>query len=155
MFSNYPTDDAGLDYYTCVTLIDITKTNAVRHYNTSMPDSESDYNLKRNQHRNYQTMLQVIGLRCQPVYLTDPVKYVDRDLAELGFGSDFTKETVWAYSFGVEQQDIFLTDEHPFGLLLEDLHNVPIILELMESAAIEEPMLDLFGIQTINTIIFK
>jgi len=153
MFSNYPTDDAGLDYYTCVTLIDITKTNAVRHYNISMPDSESDYNLKRNQHRNYQTMLQVIGLRCQPVYLTDPVKYEGQDLAELGFDPAFTKETVWTFSLGVEQQDVFVSPSHPYGLLLEDLHNVPIILNMTETATIAEPMLDVYN--TINTIIFK
>ena len=68
MFSNYPTNDDGLDYFTFVTLIDITKTDIVRHYNKEMPEAE--YQIKRNQHRNYQTMLQVLGLRVQAVYLT-------------------------------------------------------------------------------------
>ena len=157
MFSKYPTDDDGLDFYTCVTLVDITKTDAVRHYNSSMEESESDYNLRRNQHRNYQTMLQIIGLRSQPVYLTDPVKFINRDLADWDFGADFTftKETVWAFSFGFERPDLFLTEDHPFGGLLQDMHNVPIILNLMETAPIAEPMLDLLNNKTANTIIYK
>lgn len=153
MFSKYPTDDGGLDFYTCVTLVDITKTDAVRHYNKSMGESEADYNLKRNQHRNYQTMLQILSLRSQPVYLSDPVKFIGRDLTD--FGTNFTKETVWAFSFGFERPDLFLTNDHPFGSLLEDMHNVPIILNLMETAKILEPKLDLFNPETINTIIYK
>lgn len=155
MFSKYPTDDGGLDFYTCVTLIDITKTDAVRHYNPGMKESKDDYNLRRNQHRNYQTMLQVLSLRSQPVYLSDPVKFVNRDLTDMGFGTDFIKETGWAFSFGFERHDLFTTLDHPFGALLEDMNNVPIILNLMETADIKEPKLDLLNSETTNTIIYK
>jgi len=153
MFSNYPTDDDGLDYFTFVTLIDITKTDVVRHYNKGMP--EADYDIKRNQHRNYQTMLQVIGLRVQAVYLTDPIKHVDQSLAKLNFGSDFKKESVWSFSFGIEQEDIFKTSNSAFGLLLDDIHNVPIVLGLEETATIQPPMLDAFSDSIRNTIILK
>ena len=155
MFSKYPTDEGGLDYYTCVTLIDITKTDVVRHYIKELGDDKAGYEIKRNQQRNYQTMLQVIGLRCQAVYLTDPVLFPDQDLAELGFGTNFTKEHVWAFSFGVEQKDVFMTSSSPYGLLLEDIHNVPVILNLTETAKIKTPMLDAFGHNTKNIIILK
>jgi hypothetical protein len=155
MFSIHPTIDAGLDYYTCVTLIDITKTDVARHYNKGMSESEAEYNLKRNQHRNYQTMLQVIGLRCQPTNLTDPIKHEDQDLTDLGFGSAFTNETVWSFTFEVEQEDVFLTANNPFGLLLDDMHNVPIVLNLTETADIDKAMLDTYNEVTKNTIILK
>ena len=153
MFSNYPTNDDGLDYFTFVTLIDITKTDIVRHYNKEMPEAE--YQTKRNQHRNYQTMLQVLGLRVQAVYLTDPIKHEDQNLAGLGFGSNFKKESVWSFSFGIEQEDIFRTSSSPFGLLLDDIHNVPIILDLEETASIQSPMLDACDDAIKNTIILK
>jgi len=155
MFSKYPSDDAGLDYYTCVTLIDITKTDAARHYSSGMGESESDYNIKRNQHRNYQSMLQVIGLRCQPVYLTDPVLHPSEKLTEIGFGSDYAKGNIWTFSFGVEQEGIFDLPSQPLGLLLTDIHNVPIITGLTENVNVKISMLDTSNTNTRNTIIFK
>ena len=116
---------------------------------------KADYDIKRNQHRNYQTMLQVIGLRVQAVYLTDPIKHGNQDLAELTFGSDFKKESVWSFSFGIEQEDIFKTSSSSFGLLLDDIHNVPIILGLEETATIQIPMLDAYSDSIKNTIILK
>lgn len=153
MFSNYPTDDDGLDYFTFVTLIDITKTDVVRHHNKEMPRAE--YDIKRNQHRNYQTMLQILGLRVQAVYITDPIKYESQSLTDLTFGSTFKKESVWSFSFGIEQEDIFMTANSPFGLLLDDIHNVPIVLGLEETAKIQPPMLDAFSDSIRNTIILK
>jgi len=155
MFLKYPTDDAGLDYYTCVTLIDITKTDAARHYFSGMEESEAEYNIKRNQHRNYQSMLQVIGLRCQPIYLTDPVIYPDENLTKIGFGSDYSKGDVWTFSFGVEQEGIFDLPTQPMGLLLNDLHNVPIITGLAENVNVKISMLDTSNTNTKNTIILK
>jgi len=153
MFSNYPTDDAGLDYYTCVTLIDITKTDAARHYSSGMDEAEAEYNIKRNQYRNYQTMLQVIGLRCQPVYLTDPVMHSNEDLID--FGSDYTKGNIWAFSFGVEQVGIFDLPNQPTALLLNDLHNVPIITGLSENVNVKISILDTSNTNSKNTIILK
>ena len=155
MLFNHPTEDGGLDFYTCVTLIDITKTDAVRHYSKGMPEVEAVYNIKRNQHRNYQTMLQVIGLRSQPMYLTDPVKQEDQDLIGLNFGTAFTKETVWSFTFGVEQEGVFANSNSPFGLLLEDFHNVPIIVGLNETANIQTPKLDAYSADATNIIIIK
>ena len=155
MFSRYPTTGDGLDYYTCVTLIDITKTDAVRHYNKSMSETEAEYNIKRNQQRNYQTMLQVISLRCQPSFATDPIIYKDLDITDAGFGSAFTKETVWEFTFAVDVEDVFATADSPYGLLLEDMNNIPIILNLNETANIAEPKLDTLSDISKNTIIIK
>ena len=153
MFSNYPTDDAGLNYYTCVTLLDITKTDTVHHYVNGMGGSEAEYNVKRNQHRNYQTMLQVIGLRCQAVYLSNPTMFQDEELSE--FGTNFINGNVWAFSFGVEQEDIFALPNRPLGLLLDDMHNVPIITGLTETVNITLAMIDTVNDDTKNTIILN
>ena len=155
MFSNYPSDDDELDYYTCVTLIDITKTDAARHYFSGMDEAEADYNIKRNQHRNYQTILQVIGLRCQPVYLTDPVMRPNENLSKIGFGPNYTKGNIWTFSFGVDREGIFDLPTQPFGLLLTDIHNVPIITGLSENVNIKISMLDTGNAKTKNTIILK
>ena len=157
MFSISPSGDAGLNYYTCVTLIDITKTNVVHHYSKGISESEADYNIKRNQHRNYQTMLQVIGLRCQPMFLSDPVMYPDEDLTdfEQAFGSNYITGNVWAFNFGVEQEDIFLSSKGPAGLLIDDLHNVPIVTGLLENVDIDIAIIDTIGSVFRNTLILK
>lgn len=155
MFSEQPIRDSGLNYYSCATLIDITKTNAVRHYSNGMTESEADYNIKRNQHRNYQTILQVIGLRCQPTYLTDPILYTDQDLAKFGDEYSILNGNVWRFDFGVEPEGVFDLPNKPLGLLLDDMHNVPIITGLTESVKIETAMLDTANTDTRNTIILK
>jgi len=161
MFSNRPTHDAGLNYYTLVTLIDITKTDAVHLYSPGMTETEADYNVKRNQQRNYQTLLQVIGLRCQPMSISEPVMYPDEKMEdfekdfEQTFGTNFTTGNVWSFMFAVEQEGIFLSPAGPCGLLMDDLHNVPIITGLLENVTIAVPMLDTVNDATRNTIIVK
>ena len=155
MFSTNPSDDAGLNYYTLVTLVDITKTDVVHLYSPGVIESESDYNAMRNQQRNYQTVLQVIGLRCQPMYIGNPVMHSDEDLAAAKLGTNYTKGNVWTFNFGVEQEDVFALPDRPNGLLLDDLHNVPIVLGLTENVGIKLAMIDTVNSATRNTIILK
>lgn len=161
MFSTRPTDDAGLNYYTLVTLIDITKTDAVHLYSPGMTETEADYNVKRNQQRNYQSLLQVIGLRCQPMIISEPVMYPDEKMEdfekdfEQKFGTNFTTGNVWSFMFAVEQEDVFLSPTGPCGLLFEDAHNVPIVTGLLENVTIKVPIIDTFNAATRNTIISK
>ena len=154
MISTSPIDeDGGLIYYTCRTLIDITKTDAVRHYHSGMPEAEDAYNLLRNQHRNWQTILQVISLRTQPMYLSVPTINPNQTLED--FGTDFKKGTVWSFSFGVEGRDIFDLPGQPGKILLDDLHNVPIVINLNEDVIINPAIIDTINDNSKNTLILK
>lgn len=155
MNSISPTDDEGLDYFTCSTLIDITKTDAVRHYNKGMPEDKTDYEIMRNQQRNYQSIIQVIGLRGQPVYLSAPTTEFHTKLSNLGFGSEYTTGTVWTFHFGVEQQGLFDSPDKKGGLLIDDLHNVPVVTDLTEDVTIDPSILNTVDDKFKNTIISK
>lgn len=155
MFLPLPQKDGRHDFYTCVTLIDITKTNAVRHYNKGMAETEAEYNVKRNQRRNWESILQVIGLRSQPVYLTDPVMHPDEELTQYNFGTMFSAGSLWVFNFGVEHEGIFDLPGRPKGGLLDDLHNVPVIINLTETVTIDPAIIDTINDTTKNTIILK
>jgi len=118
-----------------------------------MPETQVEYELKRNQHRNWQSMLQIIGLRCQPVYISTPTMVSGQDLSD--FGTEYSKGTYWKYHFGVEQEGVFDLPNKENGLLLEDLHNVPMIIKLTETESIDPAMIDTFSDKFKNTIILK
>ena len=51
---------SGVELFNCYTLVDITYTGVIR----------SEYDIKlRNQQRNYETLLQIVGLHTQPDYV--------------------------------------------------------------------------------------
>jgi len=54
-----------LQFYTGYTLVDITATGVTRY----RPDQE----FERNQHRNWETVLQTLGLRTQPMMIEGPI----------------------------------------------------------------------------------
>lgn len=113
------------------TLVDITKTNEV----SGMVNSK-----ERNQQRNWETLVQVLGLRAQLFMLTDPVKLTG-DLSKFKFGSDFSgNHSVWEFKFGVEQEAVFANSTSTHGTLDSDFVNVPIILQLTETALIQVPV---------------
>jgi hypothetical protein len=153
MISTSPLIEGGLNYYTCVTLIDITKTDAVRHYDKGMFEKESEYEILRNQHRNWQTIIQVISLRTQPMYLSEPVMTVGQELDD--FGTVFDKGTYWTFQFGVEGEDIFDLPTQPGKVLLDDLHNVPVVVNLTEDVIIKPAIIDTLNVDTKNTLILK
>ncbi len=155
MFLPLPQNDGRHEFFTCVTLIDITKTNSVRHYHKGMDESEAEYNIKRNQRRNWESILQVIGLRSQPTHLTDSVMYLDEELTQYNFGTIFSTGTLWVFNFGVEHEGIFDLPNKPLGGLLNDLHNVPIVTGLLETVNINPAIIDIYSDETKNTIILK
>lgn len=81
--------------------------------------SEQDWNLSRNQQRNFETLLQIIGLYTQPLDLSDPVY------------DNVTK--FWGFEFSVEFEGIFATDADSLGLLKQQTQHVPMITGLTES----------------------
>lgn len=111
------------------TLVDITQTNVVSHSNSK----------ERNQQRNWETLIQVLGLRVQLITLSVP-EVLGLDITNSKFGSSFTGlQSVWTFRFGTEQEGVFANSTRPFGTLETDFTNVPIILGLNETASIATP----------------
>jgi len=155
MFIPRPPSSSYKEFYTILTLVDITRTDAVRVYNIGMNESEDDYTLKRNQQRNRESILQAISLRTQPIFLTDPVSYPGHNLADYDFGSMYEMETLWAFDFGVEHEAVLDKNGVPGGELINDLHNVPIISGLYDTAEMIPAMFDTKDPVRKNTIILK
>lgn len=128
-----------MEFYTCATLVDITATGVVRY--------SDEQQLERNQQRNWETVLQCIGLRAQPQLIELPIcKTVDIDQTNV-FGEYFnnTKQKVWIFSFGVESQDVFLLGNDPVGQLDKIFSQVPIICGLEETARFILPIFYPYG----------
>jgi hypothetical protein len=125
--------------YSLMTLVDITKTNQVHN-------SENNDDLKRNQHRNYQTMLQTLGLRTQPTIKGD-VKMTNGEFPQPDFGESYNGiHNIWQVNFSVEQPEAFSdTEQNPVGLLEEDFDQVPIVSMLKETARFILPCFFSYG----------
>jgi hypothetical protein len=108
--------------YKITTLIDITRTN---------PDRSETDNLKLSQQANFNSLIQAIGLRANPEWRIDP-KMQKGQLPEPFDG----KATYWTWEFDSERDDVFLIDNNPVGLLVEDLHGVPVIPDLTNTTDI-------------------
>lgn len=129
-----------------LTLVDITET---RQYRKEV-NKESEY----QQQQNFNTLLQTIGMRVNPIYETSPHK-ITVNVKDYSFGSLYSGEhTVWCWDFGIEYEGGF-TDEtgNPIGLLVNDINLVPIISKLSETADLKVPVFDTKTAVSQNTII--
>lgn len=105
------------------TLVDITPTNEYR---------KSSF--ESSQQANYNTVINVLGLRANPLFYS--IKEQDLDLNGLGFGSNYRGEKhMWILDFEIEQ-----TGAHNLNAMNEDFHLVPIITGLGESVQINNNM---------------
>ena len=109
--------------YKIITLVDITRTNAGR--------AETDKQ-KISQQANFNSLLQAIGIRSNVSWARDPKMHTGVLPKDIG-----GKATHWIWEFDCEREDVFLKDNDPVGLLIEDLHGVPIIPNLLNSADID------------------
>jgi hypothetical protein len=127
------------------TLIDITATGITRGDNDS---------IERNQQRNWETVLQCIGLRVQPQHVQLPVVATFEDIGIAEFGDFYTgTQQVWAWSWAVEKEEIYDLPNDPLGGLLKDFEQVPIVTGLSETARFMLPIFYPYG--TIKNIYFK
>lgn len=116
-------------HYTAFTLVDITETGVTKG------DSP-----ERDQQRNWETVLQAIGLGAQPMNVTSPTPKL-LDLDELEFGEFYKGEhLVWGFSFTVEHRGIFATQTDSVGRLKSYFNEVPIITGLDETARFMLPI---------------
>jgi hypothetical protein len=122
--------------YKIITLIDITRTNALR--------SETDQK-KLKQQNNFDSLRQAIELRANVYWDQDPKK----DTGRLPDSID-GRASHWKWEFEVEQEDLFSDGTDPLALLKQDLHGVPIIADLENSVDIEPAAIQTKG-KNINT----
>jgi hypothetical protein len=128
------------------TLIDITQTNVVRLIQGSQ--------LELDQNRNFITLKQCIELRSIVDFDQKPVcEY--RDIKDLGFGTNFKgNHNVWTFMFSPDRDDVYRDEEdNIIGLLLEDIHAVPVIKNLKETINIDKAIFDIKDLKAKNTIV--
>ena len=125
-------------FYTGITLVDITATGVIRH--------TADNELERNQQRNWETVLQCISIKAQPQLIDGP--YCKKFLIdETTHFPDiyFGEQRCWIFSFGVEYEDVFLSNNDPVAGLDQAFSKVPIICGLEETARFMLPIFYPYG----------
>jgi hypothetical protein len=128
------------------TLVDISKTNVIR--------SNQGTAQQLDQQRNFITLNQCIELRSIISYDTDPISEVI-DIKNLGFGTEYKgKHRVWTFIFRPDRDRAYMDE---FGkdpaILVEDLHQVPVIKNLTETVNIDKAIFDVKDPTFKNTII--
>lgn len=132
--------------FTIYTLVDITETG---QYGRG-----AGTELEKQQQQNFLTLTQTIGLRVNPIYDRKPKRIEDFDMKSQPFGSKFKgQHTVWKWDFYIEYDGGFKTDVSEYGLLEQDLHFIPIITDLTETAKFSRPVFDTQTDQDRNTVI--
>jgi hypothetical protein len=128
------------------TLVDITKTNARR--------LSQGTQLEVDQNKNFTTLMQCVELKSIVSYQQSP--QIDKlDIKGLGFGSSYKgKNNVWSFTIETDRSNVYLDDSgNKVGLLINDLHQVPVIKNLLETINIDIAIFDLKDEQFKNTII--
>jgi hypothetical protein len=112
------------------TLVDITETYVTQH--------STDRVKERNQQRNWETIQQTLALKTQ-VLRIDQMQSSSADVSKLKFGEFYLNElgfkyNFWAFEFDIEYIDAYVVDSDPYGILIRDFENVPVIMGLDETA---------------------
>lgn len=116
------------------TLVDITATGVVR--------SNGQRDVERNQQRNWETVLQVLGLRTQPHVISFPYKimYTESDVHSLFGNFNSGDHTVWRFEFNADQPGAYGTEHGAVAGIAADFEEVPIITGLTETAKFMLPI---------------
>ena len=127
------------------TLVDITDT-AVSRPGKGTP-------LEYEQFRNWSTLRQCIELRSIIEYDVSPICDTI-DIKDLGFGSEYKgKHKVWTFKFRPDRKLAYDDENNPVGLLINDLHEVPITKSLTETINIVKAVFFTYESQYKNTTI--
>ena len=131
-------------YFTGYTLVDITNTGVTRDRGTQEHE--------RNQQRNWETVIQCISLRAQPMNMVQQIQ--EMDLEHLEFGEMYTgMQKVWSFAFTTEYEDVYTKLDDPVGFLDDSVDTVPVITGLDETARFLLPIFYTSG--AIKNIYFK
>lgn len=119
-------------------LVDITPTGVIR--------SNDQDSIERNQQRNWETVLQCIGLRTQPQYIQPPQLLENQTSNWYKFGEFYTKKQhIWTWRWAIESQGIYDLLNEPLGGLLKDFEQVPVVTGLTETARFMLPIFYPYG----------
>ena len=101
---------------TIQTTIDITNTGILRNERSvGSTLSKEEWDFKRNQERNWSVVVQLLGLRFQPVDITKPTQ----------------KDNIWEFTCRFEH-------EFPLELIIEDFNDIPMIINLNEKITFDK-----------------
>lgn len=121
-----------LEHIVCHTLIDISDASAL-------------------QRQNLNTLIQTVSLRANPMNIKVAMM-ANQPMVDYDFGENFGgNHNVWMLSFTVEQTSVYENRSGPIGGLKDDVHNIPIITHLMESATVDPEVFDTTNLLTLNT----
>jgi len=81
------------------------------------------WNRSRNQQRNWETLLQILGLRAQPMDLVMPVY----------------QDGTWEFEFAIESEGVYTINNNadPLAGLVNDCNGVPMLTGLTEKSGVE------------------
>ena len=120
-----------MERYRIITLVDITRSRASR--------SETD-KIKVGEQANFNSLLQAMGIRANIDWTRDPYMEIGRLPAPAdGHGAH------WIWEFETERDLVYATADDPVGLLKTDLHGVPIVDGLNNTAIIDPAVLQARG----------
>jgi hypothetical protein len=109
--------------YKIVTLVDITRSN---------PSRSETNSLQKGQQANFNSLIQAIGIRSNLNWDTDPVMHTGALPQPLE-----GKATHWVWEFYTERDEVFTKGDDSVGLLLDDLNNVPVVPDLLNTVDID------------------
>lgn len=112
---------------TCYCRFDITATG-VTSTRPGSPDLQTTQ--ARNQQRNWDTMMQLAGMRTQIFNVQEPT--ISDDDFPFGSGS-----RVWRFSFEIEPEAQWLVDGDEFWVLKQDSEGTPMITGLTETPGLD------------------
>jgi hypothetical protein len=119
-------------------LVDITPTGVIR--------SNDQNSVERNQQRNWETVLQCIGLRTQPQHIQPPQLCENHNLDWHKFGEFYSNQQhIWTWCWAVESEGIYDLPNEPLGGLLRDFEQVPVVTGLTETARFMLPIFYPYG----------
>jgi hypothetical protein len=135
----------GIQFYVGYTLVDITATGKTRGND---PDD-----VERNQHRNWETVVQCMGLRTQPQNIQTPT-VIEAELTDYDFGEFYQGHNkIWQWVWSVEQSEVYDIPGNKLGGLQKDFEQVPVITCLTETARFMLPIFYPYG--SIKNVYFK
>ena len=102
------------------------------------------------QQQNHNALQQSIALRGNPI--DTKVKMLgNQSMADYEFGEDYPgTQNVWIMTFTTDTQGVFDNKNGPLGGLISDVHQVPVITDLLESAKINPSVFDSVNEKTKN-----
>lgn len=123
---------------TAFTLVDVSATGVTRG------ESEA-----RDQQRNWESILQVLSLKTQPIVIRYPGYWENEEIKYFEFGDFYEgSHRVWAFQFQGEREEYYSLDS-----LEQDFDQVPVILGLGETARFMLPVF--FTTGHLKNIYFK